>query len=542
MHEAARAEQDGINAGFPPALRLARSAQQSGRYVEAKSIAANYLQIEPDDLIAMTVAAEAELALGNADEADSTLRLVIERCPTFPPATMLLAKKLIAELRLRDAATTLEALLILVPRELSAKRYLADVLTQVNDTGRAASLYKEVLDVQPNSSADQFKCAQILRYAGARAESIKALRRSIELSPEAGHAWWPLVHHFPEDLTDDDETQLRAAVSRPGILPDDRALLQAALSVLEHRRGNHRAAFAAVEAAKAYRASSSSYDPDALSIHVDELIAAYTPEVFERFKPLASSDSSPIFIVGLPRSGSTLLERILGQHSKVEALGEIPVLPRVVAMGQPEGTASYRSLMPVSLTGEKLHHMSDWYLDRSAQYRRSDSPRFTDKYNGNWIRAGLIRLMFPNAKILDIRREPLDCCWAVFRSFLVNDYANDLRHLGRYFVDYVRYMEAMAAASPGGILTVNYEDLVGDVEGHTRRILDFLGLGFERGCVDFHLSKAAVRTPSSEQVRRPINSEAIGSSGPYRPWLQPLIDELEAGLGSLPRANCSSVP
>lgn len=478
----------------------------------------------------MTIAAEAALGLNRADEAEPVLRQVVERAPDFPPANLLLANALVAQLRLREAAAILEALLKRVPQEINARRFLADLKMQMNDPSGAATLYESVLKVAPNNPADQYKLAQNLRAAGRREESISALRRSIALSQTGGHGWSTLALYFPEELTDEDEQQIRAAMASPGIQPDDLRLLRLAISIIEHRRGDYRRAFEAIASAKALPSRTPPYNPDSLSRHVVELIAGYTPEVFERFQAHGSQSDSPIFIVGLPRSGSTLVERIIGQHSKVEPIGEIPVIPRLVAAEQPDDTAGYRSLLPNLLTGEKVERLAEWYLGRSHEYRHTEKPHFTDKYNSNWIRSGLIRLMFPKAKILDVRRNPLDCCWSVFKTMFADDYARDQRHLARYFADYVRLMDAMAAASPGTILTVSYENLVGDIEGQTRRILDFLGLEFEPQCVDFHRSTAAVMTPSSEQVRRPLNREGIGAAEPYREWLQPLVDELESAL------------
>jgi tetratricopeptide (TPR) repeat protein len=525
--EAEQAELQGIRFGFAGPLRSARSAQQSGRSDEAKALAGEYLQSHPDDLLAMTIAAEAELGLGRGDDAEALLRRVVARAPSFAPASMLLANGLSSQLRLREAANVLQALIERVPQEISAKRFLADIRAQVNDPSAAASLYEEIVTSKTVTAADHYKLAQNLRAAGRRGESITALRRSIEAAPLGGHAWWALAFYFPQEVTEEDEQLIRAAAAAPGFRTDDLRLLYGAVSILDHRRGDYDGAFQAILSSKALPSRTPGYDPDLLSRHVDELIAGYTPKVFERLHANASMSDEPIFIVGLPRSGSTLIERILGQHSIVEAMGEIPVMPRLVGAEQPDNAARYRSLLPDSLTDEKLNEMADWYLDRSHEYRRTGKCRFSDKYNGNWIRAGLIRLMFPKAKILDVRRDPLDCCWSVFKTMLVDDYARDQRHLARYYVDYIRYMDAMAMAAPGGILTVRYEELVADLEGQTRRILDFLGLEFERACVDFHLSTAPVTTPSSEQVRRSINSEGIGSAEPYRPWLQTLIDELE---------------
>ena len=528
--EAEHAELQAIRASFSEPLRRARAAQQAGRSAEAKDLADACLRSDPDDLLAMTLAAEANLRLGDRARAEEMLRRVVERAPAFPPASLLLADALGAQLRLREAAAVLEKLLGRVPTEHSAKRYLADLRTQMNDPSAAASLLEDILSTPPRRAADQLKYAQVLRVSGRKGESISALRDATAASPAAARAWWALANYFPDALSPHDEQQISSTAQSSAIAPADRAALQSALSILEHRRGNHAAAFNAITAAKALAPNGPSYDSDALTRHIDQMIAAYSAELFAQLERDGSQSEAPIFIVGMPRSGSTLLERILGQHSAIEAAGELPLMPRLVAMESPAASAAHRSLMPEGLTGEAVSRLAEWYLERSQEYRHTGKPRFTDKYNGNWIRTGLIRLMFPAAKILDIRRDPLDCCWSVFRSVLGGDYAGDQRDLARYYADYVRFMDAMVAASPKQVLTVRYEALVSDVEGQTREILDFLGLEFQRACVDFHLSTAAVTTASSEQVRRPINTDGIGSADPYRPWLQPLIAELESAL------------
>lgn len=528
--EAAQAELQGIKFGFTEPLKRARAAQQARRSSEARSIAEEYLKKNPDDLIAMTIAAEAALSLDPGDEVEPVLRKVIDRAPAFPPASILLASALAGQLRLQEAAEVLEELLKRVPQETSAKRFLADLRTQLNAPAAAAVLYEEIAAGGRASLADRSKHAQVLRIAGRKSDSVRALRDIIATSPAVGHAWWTLASYFPDELSDDDEQQMRSAIDDPNARPRDLGFLQLASSILDDRRGDHEGAFEAITRAQALLSTGSAYDPDAVSRHVDELIGACTVDLFEGFAAFGSPSRSPVFIVGMPRSGSTLLERILGQHSRIEALGELPLMPRLVALEQAEGSVAYRSLLPDQLTREKIGSMASWYLERAQQFRQTDKPHFIDKYNGNWIRAGLIRLMFPNAKILDIRRNALDSCWAVFRRVLVGDYANDQRYLARHYADYVRFMDSMAAAAPGSILTISYEELVTDPEQRIRGILKFLGLDFEPECVDFHRSTAPARTASSEQVRRPINSQGIGSAEPYRSWLQPLIEELERAL------------
>jgi hypothetical protein len=176
----------------------------------------------------------------------------------------------------------------------------------------------------------------------------------------------------------------------------------------------------------------------------------------------------------------------------------------------------------------ELTRIGELYIRASHDYRSTGKPRFIDKLNYNWSRVGLIRMILPNAKIIDLRRNALDCCWSNFKMMFAEGHiaSNDQRDIARFYKDYVRLVEAIDAASPGGILKVRYEELVDAVEGQTRLILDFLGLEYEGECIDFHLSTAAVATPSSEQVRRPINRDSIGSAEPYRQWLGPMIEEL----------------
>jgi hypothetical protein len=181
-----------------------------------------------------------------------------------------------------------------------------------------------------------------------------------------------------------------------------------------------------------------------------------------------------------------------------------------------------------TMGGDEVTRLGELYLERSRDYRREEKPRFIDKMNPNWFRAGLIRMMLPNARIIDLRRDALDCCWSNFKMMFAqgNVAANDQRRIARFYRDYVRMVDAIDAAAPGGILKVRYEHLVDDAEGETRRILKFLGLDYEPACMDFHLSSDAVATPSSEQVRRPINRDSVGSAEPYREWLGPMIEEL----------------
>ena len=518
------AEISAIRFGLSPLLKEAADAQQSGDGARSRALAEQFLRAYPRDLLARTIAAEACASMRQYVDGENMLLEVAERAPAFPRATILLARCMAAQLRIREAVSVLEELLRWSPNERSAVQYLADLHAQAGDYAAACELYAK-LDASGAADLDVLvKYAHNLRGAGSRTESIAALRRVLTASRGNGQAWWALAYYFPDDLNDADAKAIESALANDSPTTEDETLLQVALSIVHDRRDEHEEAFRLLAAVKESRAQELNYDADQMSSEVDRLIAEFTPELFASRQGQGEPDSSAIFIVGMPRSGSTLTERILGRHSKIEAVGELQILPHLVAALEEHRRFAGCPGAPAPLPAD-LARMARWYLERAAEFRGTDKPHFVDKYNTNWLHVGLIRLMLPNAKIIDVRRDALDCCWSTYKT-LGDTYTNDQRHLARYYRDYVRFITAIDRASPGGILTARYEELVGDLEGQTRRMLDFLGLDFEQACVDFHLSTDAVATPSSEQVRRPINRQGIGSAEPYRQWLGPLIDEL----------------
>jgi tetratricopeptide (TPR) repeat protein len=524
--EAAECEIDAIKFGFTPPLRHAVAAGESGRPRDSLLIATDYLRHHPDDLLAMTIATEAALTLGQASLAEQLLRQVRERAPAFPRAGILLAQCLAGQSRLREAVEVAADLHRRLPEDRVATRYLAELHSQLAEPLEAAALYAELIAVAPDA-ADLYRYAQSMRIAGRKQESLDALRRVIELEPNSGRAWWTIAQYFPEALEEPDADRIRATIAELGPDAPDSLRLRVALSILHHRNGEFEAAFRHIAEVKSGRRAQMPYDADALGAHVDELLATYSAPRVRDQHSRASASATPIFIVGMPRSGSTLVERILGRHSRIEALGELRIMGALVAVESAPGDTGYRSLVAHALRDGKPAEMAERYLRHSMDFRRTEKPFFTDKFNANWIRSGLILQMFPNARILDIRRGALDCCWSVYKMMFGDAYANDQRDLARYYADYGRFMDAMAELAPDNVLRVDYESLVDDIAAQTQRMLDFIDLDYEPDCVAFHLSDAPVATPSSEQVRRPLFREGIGSAEPYRQWLGPMIEELE---------------
>jgi hypothetical protein len=366
------------------------------------------------------------------------------------------------------------------------------------------------------------------RIVGRRNDAIGAFRQALALDPVNGAAWWSLANYFPDELGAPDESTI-SAVLKEQISTTVESALQLTLGLIKDRQGEHEQAFKLLLAGKTARPRPKHWHPDSVRGAVDKVIQVVTPEFYQRRSANGFADASPIFLVGMPRSGTTLVERILGRHSAIEAAGEIPILQRCAELARNRigNPPDYADVLGV-ISDSELAALGERYVRASRDYRHSDKPRFIDKSNLNWMHVGLILIAFPNAKIIDVRRNALDCCWANFKVFFPEGFteANDLHHLGRFYAEYVRLMDAMSEVAPGRILKIRYEGVVDDIGTETRRMLEFLDLPFEPQCLDFHLATDAVATPSSEQVRQPINRKGIGSSKPYHQWLGPLIEAL----------------
>lgn len=522
--EAEQAELSGISASFAiKQLDDAAVAGHEGRGTQSRELIEAFLGQQPANLLALTMAAELDIEEWKLEPAEERLRAVLERAPSFLRAIMLLGKCLSSQARLAEAIGVFESVLKRKPNNQIALRSLAQAHGEANQHEKAAEAYARLLELDSTQLDIWIIYAQELRMMGRKDESTAAFRRALALDPNSGAAWWGLANYFQSEISDADIASMERALADTTDSPQEGGPLHVALGILAERRGDFAKAFKHISEGKALRARGYLKDETDDTAHIDELISALTPERFASLAGGGCRDDSPIFIIGMPRSGTTLLERILSRHSKIEAAGELPIIARMASAGAGSSAKNIQSL-----TADDLTQLGNSYLERSRDYRTGHKPRFVDKMNSNWFRVGLIRLMLPNARIIDLRRNALDCCWSNFKMMFAEGHvaANDQRDIARFYREYVRMIDAVDAAAPGGILKVRYEELVDDVEGQVRRILEFLGLEWEPACIDFHLATEAVATPSSEQVRRPINRDSIGSADPYRQWLGPMIEEL----------------
>lgn len=511
-----------------PQLKDAAQSLVDGDAAEARELATDFLRRQPDDLLARTIAAEAAIAMWDLEGAEEELRAVLNRAPTFLRAAMLLASCYANQAWARKAIRVLDEFLARKPNNVVALKNLAQLRSDVGDSEQAVQLHERLVSLDPGRADSWIGVAHAYRIDGRSADSVKAFRRGLAIDPNKGSGWWGLANYFPKEMDTSDEAAIRNALAQLSKNADE-APLRLALGLMEDRRGNYRAAFDSFVAGKRARLAQLPYDPAPFSMTVDGVIATFTADFYESRKSSGWPDSAPIFIIGMPRSGTTLVERILGRHSLVEGTGELKIMRNLAEFVRHklDNPQNYAELLE-SLSDSDLKWLGERYVEASLDYRKTAKPRFIDKNNLNWTQTGLALLALPEAKIIDVRRNALDCCWANFKMLFTDWYpaTNDLGHVGQFYRDYVRLFDAMEGAAPDRILAVRYEDVVDDLEGQTRRMLDFLGLEFEPQCLDFHLSEGAVATASSEQVRQPLNRKGIGSAEPYRQWLGPLIEEL----------------
>nr|WP_284734522.1 tetratricopeptide repeat-containing sulfotransferase family protein [Sphingosinicella terrae] len=510
----------------------------------AEAILRPHLKAKPTDVAAIRMMAELAARVGRLGDAENLLRRALELAPAFAAARANLATVLYRQNKPVEALAELDRLEAEAGPEISQQNLKAAALGRLGSYEEAITLYRQVLDRQPMQPKIWMSYGHMLKTVGRRDEGIAAYRRAIALAPALGEAWWSLANLKTVRLCGADIAEMQAALETPGLSDEDRLHLHFALGKAHEDEGEARAAFRHYAEGNRLRRTQIRYDPTEIVEHCRRSEALFTADFLAagagatapRPEP-GNAAPDPIFIVGLPRSGSTLVEQILASHPLVEGTMELPDLPAMVRrLAGPEARGG-RSLYPdclAGMDGEALRALGAEYLERTRIQRRTDRPYFIDKMPNNWAHVGLIRLILPTAKIVDARRHPLACGFSNFKQHFARGqaFAYSLEEIGAYYRDYVGLMRHFDRAAPGMVHRVIHERLVEHPEGEIAALLDFLGLPFDPACLRFHETERAVRTASSEQVRRPLSRDGLEQWRDYGAWLGPL----KAVLGDIVEA------
>lgn len=523
---------------YPPRLLAAAAALNENRLAEAEPLLRQHLKDDPFDVLAIRMLAELAGRIGRNRDAETLLRRALELAPGFTAARANLATALYRQNRPAEAIAELEALQAAEPANLAHANLKAAALSRIGGFDEALALYERILADRPDQPRVWLSYGHALKTVGRAQDGIAAYRRAIALRDGLGEAWWSLANLKTVRFSDDDVAAMTRALALPDLSDEDRWHLDFALGKAQEDRGEADAAFTHYAAANALRRRHLRYSADDTEAFVDRLIALATPDFFAARAGWGDPDPAPIFVLGMPRAGSTLVEQILASHSQVEGIAELADMPMLA-----QDIADYPAGL-ATLTAEQAQALGQRYLSRTRIHRRTDRAHFIDKLPNNWAHAVLIRLALPNARIIDVRRHPLSCGFANYRQHYARGqgFSYDLTDMGRYYAAYVRLMAHLDAVQPGAVHRVIYEQLVEDTGPTIRALLDACGLPFEDACLRFHETARAVRTPSSEQVRQPIFREGMEGWQRFARHLGPLRDALGDVLAHYPDAPPPPLP
>jgi tetratricopeptide (TPR) repeat protein len=515
-----------------PALVEAAAALLDNRLAIAERALKNFLKHFPTDVTAIRMLAEVAARIGRFADAETLLRRCLELAPSFVPARHNYTLSLLRQGKVAEALAQVDLLLQNDPHDPGYRNLRAAILGQIGDYSETIAVYEGVLRDYPNQPKVWMSYGHALKTAGRGADGIAAYRRGIEQMPEMGEAYWSLANLKTFRFTESDLAAMRTQLAQSNLDAGDRLHFHFALGKALEDAGDYADSFAHYAAGNRIRKAQMGYDADDTTERVRRAQALFTSEFLTAHAGMGCPAPDPIFVVGLPRSGSTLIEQILSSHSAVEGTMELPDLSGIALRladrrGRDDPTRYPECLG--EMDAGQLKALGEEYLARTRVQRRTGRPYFIDKMPHNFFHAGMLRLILPNAKIVDARRHPMGACFSGFKQHFARGqpFSYGLEDLGRYYSDYVDLMAHFDSVAPGAVHRVHYESMVEDTEAEVRRLLDYLGLPFEAACLRFHENERAVRTASSEQVRQPIFREGIDQWRHYEPWLGPL----KAALG-----------
>jgi tetratricopeptide (TPR) repeat protein len=526
----------------PPGLHNALGALADNRLDAAEALLRERLRQTPHDVVALRLLAEVATRRNDPAEAERRLNECLELAPGYARARYDLACVQFTLQRPERVLPLVERLLRLDPRHAACRRLKARTLRLVDRADEAIALMELAITENAEDYEAWLLLGHLRREGGQQAGAIEAYRRALELRPDSSEAYWSLANLKTYRLDVEDVDAIRRLLARSSLLPADRERLEFALGEALEDEGQIADAFAHYARGNALHRATVAYDADAATAAMRRSKTLYTAEFFRDRSGWGSERNDPIFIVGVPRSGSTLLEQMLASHSQVEGTRELSDLSIVVneltAHAATRGQAAYPELV-ATLGRPEIEAAAAQYLERTQAHRSLGKPRFIDKMPANFSHVGLIQLMFPNAAIIDARRHPLGCAFSCYKQLFAFGaaFSYDQVELGRHIRDYAELMEHFDAVLPGRVYRVYYERLVAAPEAELKALLGHCGLAFESGCLRFYENRRIVQSVSSEQVRMPILSEGVDHWRSFEAWLGPLKDALGDLVDRYPAAG-----
>ena len=517
-----------------PEVVRATSHFSDGELNPAEQIIRAYLLKAGNDVEAMRLLARIGLKRDVLDDAETLLAAVLKLAPDYRAARYDYACVLLERHLYQRACEEAEKLLAIDPDHLDYRALYASASVGLGEHNRAIALYQKLVQELPGAADLHLSLAHSLKTQGRQTEAIEAYRAAAVARPDFGDAYWSLANLKTYRFADAEIACMRASEAAPATQPVDRQHLCFALGKAFEDRGDYAESWRYYSQGNALKRSESRYRAEIIETNTRQQIKVCTREFFVNREGVGDQRPDPIFIVGLPRAGSTLIEQILASHSRVEGTHELGEIPRMVLelqgrepdLDNPRYPGVLADLAPADFLrlGEK-------YLDDTRIYR-GNKPYFIDKMPNNFRHIGLIHLILPSAKIIDVRREPIACCFSNLKQLFATgqEFTYSVEDIARYYRTYLDVMQHWDEVLPGRVLRVHHEDVVDDLESNVRRILDFCGLAFEPPCLEFYKTERSVRTASSEQVRQPIFRDGMDQWVKYEHWLGPLKEALGSAL------------
>ena len=526
----ARAQGDRVRA-LPRELQAVTNHIHEGRVFRAEEIARAFLKRHPTHVEGMRLLADIGSRLGVQEDADFLLESAIDLDPENIQLRLDYIQVLRKRQKFEEALEQARQLMARDPDNPLFQSHFAIESMQAGDYETALDYFDRVLARLPGDAATLVSRGHALKTYGRTEDAIDSYRAARDVAPGQGDAWYGLANLKTYTFSDEELAQLETQFGSPDVDHMSRIHIAFALGKAQEDRGNYDAAFAAYESGNALKHQTVRYTTEQMQAEFEAQKTICTEDLFQAQSGKGCAARDPIFIVGLPRAGSTLIEQILASHPDVDGTLELPnilsLAHRLRGRKQLTDRERYPRILH-DLPAEELRALGEEYIE-TTRIHRQGAAFFTDKMPNNFRHIGLIHLILPNAKIIDARRHPMDCCWSGFKQLFAEgqEFTYSLEDIGHYYRGYVDLMAHWEKVLPEGrILRVQHEDVLDDLEGQVRRLLDYCGLPFDPACVDFHKTDRAVRTASSEQVRRPINKSGVEQWRPYEAHLGDLKDAL----------------